>query len=61
MIITRFEWDEDKDKIDIGKHGIAFSDAAFVFTDASSFTEADDVWAKNVGGRPPAVCSPLSS
>lgn len=32
-----FEWDENKEKINISKHGLDFSTAALVFRDQKSF------------------------
>ena len=33
METTRFEWDEDKDRLNQGKHGVSFSFAQHVFAD----------------------------
>lgn len=37
-----FEWDEDKNKKNIIKHGVDFEDATRVFYDESSFVVYDD-------------------
>jgi uncharacterized DUF497 family protein len=36
-----FEWDENKAKANLKKHGISFDEATTVFTDPSSVTVAD--------------------
>jgi len=36
-----FEWDPVKDKANIKKHGVAFSDAALIFADANMMTLYD--------------------
>ena len=36
-----FEWDPVKDKANIKKHGIAFSDAALIFADSNMMTLYD--------------------
>ena len=38
----RFEWDEEKAKINIGKHGISFPEAATAFLDGGGLV-IDDV------------------
>lgn len=42
-----FEWDPVKDKANIKKHGVAFSDAAQVFADASMITLYDRQHSEN--------------
>lgn len=37
---NRFEWDENKRRSNIVKHGIDFEDAKDVFDDAAAFTYA---------------------
>jgi hypothetical protein len=37
-----YEWDPDKAKLNIHKHGIAFADAVSVFFDASAITVEDN-------------------
>lgn len=37
-----FEWDEEKEKINIAKHGIDFSTAALVFGDACRIERYDE-------------------
>lgn len=39
----QFEWDEQKEKINISKHGIDFSTAALVFGDENRIEKYDDV------------------
>ena len=36
-----FEWDEEKDKINRNKHGLAFKDAKYVFADPFAVTRDD--------------------
>jgi uncharacterized DUF497 family protein len=38
----KFEWDENKNKINIHKHGIDFHDAAYVFSDPFALSIPDD-------------------
>lgn len=38
----RFEWDEEKNKINIQKHGIAFETAAKVFADTNRIEIYDE-------------------
>lgn len=37
----RFEWDETKAAINLGKHGVTFSEAATVFRDPLAYTFVD--------------------
>ncbi len=37
----RFEWDESKAAINLGKHGVSFEDAASVFSDQLALTFPD--------------------
>ena len=37
-----FEWDEEKEKINIKKHGISFSTAAYVFNDPNRIEYYDE-------------------
>ncbi len=39
---VRFEWDENKNRTNIAKHGIEFADVAPVFDDPLSLTVPDD-------------------
>ena len=39
---TRFEWDPEKERLNIAKHGISFEHAALVFADPQSISEADE-------------------
>lgn len=39
----QFEWDEEKEKINITKHGIGFSTAALVFGDDNRIEKYDDI------------------
>ncbi len=39
----RFEWDEEKAKRNLAKHGVSFEEAATVFGDALSLTIPDPV------------------
>ncbi|MEI1280621.1 BrnT family toxin [Leptospira venezuelensis] len=32
----RFEWDVEKEKVNLKKHGLSFTEAAFVFADAKT-------------------------
>jgi len=38
----KFEWDENKNQINIRKHGIDFHDAAYVFSDPFALSIPDD-------------------
>jgi len=38
----RIEWDENKNKVNIQKHGVDFHDAAYVFTDPFQLNIPDD-------------------
>jgi len=38
----RFEWDENKNQLNIRKHGIDFCDAAYVFSDPFALSIPDD-------------------
>ena len=42
MIQMLFEWDDNKEKINIAKHGIDFSTAAHVFQDENTIDFFDD-------------------
>ena len=44
-----FEWDENKNKINIKKHGFDFNDARYVFADKDAFTFEDN--RKNYGEK----------
>ncbi len=37
-----FEWDENKNKINIAKHGLDFDDAKYVFMDKNKYDVVDD-------------------
>jgi uncharacterized DUF497 family protein len=38
----KFEWDENKNQLNIRKHGISFYDAAYVFSDPFALSIPDD-------------------
>ncbi len=38
----RIEWDENKNKVNIQKHGVDFRDAAYVFSDPFQLNIADE-------------------
>jgi hypothetical protein len=38
----KFEWDEDKNRLNIQKHGIDFADATYVFADPFALSIPDD-------------------
>ena len=40
-VALTFEWDEDKSKRNLGKHGVAFDEANTVFNDPFTITKAD--------------------
>ena len=40
-MMVRFEWDESKNRANIGKHGIDFADAVAVFEDSLALTQPD--------------------
>jgi uncharacterized DUF497 family protein len=42
MVHMGCEWDPDKAKLNIRKHGIAFADAVSVFSDDSAITVEDN-------------------
>lgn len=39
----RFDWDDDKEKVNIEKHGLDFSTAALVFDDYERIEKFDDI------------------
>jgi len=39
----QFEWDDEKEKINISKHGLDFSTAALVFGDENRIEKYDDI------------------
>lgn len=41
MLGWTFEWDENKNKVNIIKHGVSFSEAVTVFTDENAVVIAD--------------------
>ena len=57
----KFEWDEDKNRLNIQKHGIDFANAAYVFADPfalsipdNDYSEPEDRWlllGKNLNER----------
>ncbi len=40
-MITTFEWDEDKSKLNVRKHGLTFEEAKTVFNDPFAITIGD--------------------
>ena len=38
----KFEWDAEKEKINIQKHGISFEEACYVFSDPYALNKYDD-------------------
>lgn len=38
----RFEWDENKNQLNLRKHGVDFRDAAYVFSDPFALSIPDD-------------------
>jgi uncharacterized DUF497 family protein len=42
-----FEWDENKNKINIRKHGVDFRDAAYVFSDPFALNRVDNEHSDN--------------
>ncbi len=38
----RFEWDEDKARANLAKHGVSFEEAALVFDDPDYVVEPDE-------------------
>jgi uncharacterized DUF497 family protein len=42
----KFEWDENKNQLNIHKHGINFRDAAYVFSDPFALSIPDDEHSK---------------
>jgi len=38
----RFEWDTEKEKLNIQKHGISFEQASYVFADPFALSQYDD-------------------
>jgi len=38
----RFEWDKNKEKINIQKHGVTFEQASYVFADQYALNKFDD-------------------
>ena len=43
----KFEWDTNKEKINIQKHGITFEDASYVFADPFGLSKYDDERSEN--------------
>ncbi len=43
----KFEWDENKNQLNIRKHGINFRDAAYVFSDPFALNIPDDEHSNN--------------
>lgn len=41
-MIIKFEWDSEKEQINIQKHGITFEQAAYVFADPFALNKYDD-------------------
>lgn len=41
MLSDKFVWDEDKEEINIKKHGITFGEASEVFEDTNALLDAD--------------------
>ncbi len=42
MLRTIFEWDEAKNRVNVNKHGISFSEAVTVFTDENAILISDE-------------------
>ena len=38
----KFDWDENKNRINIKKHGISFEEAAFIFSDFNAISLFDE-------------------
>jgi len=38
----KFEWDTNKEKLNIRKHAVTFEEASYVFTDPFSLSKFDD-------------------
>lgn len=49
MEILRFEWDENKNKINQRKHGISFEEATTVFYDEDALIKDDPEHSKEEG------------
>lgn len=47
MIEMQFEWDDNKEKINLSKHGIDFSTAALVFQDENRIEFYDEAHSKD--------------
>ena len=45
--MLKFEWDDNKNKINIQKHGISFEEAASVFYDDEALIISDEKHSKN--------------
>lgn len=43
----KFEWDKNKENINIKKHGVAFEQASYVFADEFSLNRFDDEHSEN--------------
>ena len=43
----KFEWDTDKEKINIKKHGVSFEQASYVFADRFALSKFDDEHSSN--------------
>jgi uncharacterized protein len=43
----KFEWDTNKEKINVQKHGITFEQASYVFADPFALSQYDDEHSEN--------------
>lgn len=43
----KFEWDKNKEKINIQKHGVTFEQASYVFADKFALNRFDDEHSEN--------------
>lgn len=43
----KFEWDKNKEKVNLQKHGVTFEQASYVFTDKFALNRFDDEHSEN--------------
>lgn len=48
---TEFEWDTNKAKSNVGKHGVRFEDAILVFDDPRHLSRQDRIENGNIAGK----------
>jgi len=54
--MRRFEWDEEKARANLRKHGVSFEEAALTFGDWLHITRFDPLHSTDEGGSLPSAC-----